>query len=106
MFGAAALRGSGFGRAPQGDADTFSISVAIPGGGKHRADDDLQVEPERPVVDVEKVVFDALAHFVVLIDLAAVAVDLRPSGDARFDVVTPRVERDAALELVIVRQRM
>ncbi len=48
---------------------------------------------------------DALAYLLVAIDLAAAAVNLRPAGDARPDVVAPRIERDALLVFMIVRQR-
>src|SRR3984885_8100093 len=78
-----------------------SISVAITGRRQHGAEDDLQIEPERPVVDVEQVVLEAPAHLLVGVDLAAAAVDLRPAGDARLDVVAPRIERDALLVFVI-----
>ena len=79
-----------------------SISVAVAGGRKHRAGDDLQVEPERPIVDVEQVMLDALAHLFVGVDFAAIAVNLRPAGNARLDVVPAGVQRDVALKFVIV----
>src|SRR5580704_19442785 len=66
---------------------SVSIGVAISRRRQHGADDDLQIEPERPVVDIEQVVLEAPAHLLVGIDLAATAVDLRPAGDARLDVV-------------------
>src|SRR3954454_15886896 len=56
--------------------------------------EDLNVEPDRPIVDVVEIVLDAPSQRFVRPDLAAKAVDLSPTGDAWFDVVPPRVERD------------
>jgi hypothetical protein len=36
-----------------GSAHHASIGVSIRGGGKRRANDDLQVQPERPIVDIK-----------------------------------------------------
>src|SRR5262249_20357700 len=83
-----------------------STSVLIGGAREHRADDDFQIEPERPIVDVIQIVLDALSHLVVGVGLAAIAVDLRPAGDARPDVMTPRITRNALLVFAIVRQRV
>src|SRR4051794_11441718 len=71
-----------------------------------RAQDDLDVQPNRPVVDVVEVVLDAPSQRLVRPDLAAMAVDLSPTCDARFDVVPPRVERNLPGPGLIVGERM
>src|SRR5436305_11460658 len=57
---------------------------------------DLEIERDRPVLDVIEVVLDALLERRV----AAPAVDLRPSSDAGLDLVAQHVLRDAVLELL------
>src|SRR5271155_2037372 len=52
-----------------------------------------------------EVVLDAHAHF-ILTETAAQAVDLRPARDAGLDDVAARVERNGALESLIMCQRM
>ena len=58
------------------------------------------------MVDVPNVVFDTLGHAVDGLRFAAVAVDLRPTGDTRLDVVTERVVGDDVLVLGVVGNRM
>src|SRR5687767_9583555 len=57
---------------------------------------DLQVERDRPVLNVIEVVLDPLLERGV----APPAVDLRPAGDAGFHFVTQHVLRNAMLELL------
>src|ERR1051326_223966 len=83
-----------------------SIRVRVCRRRQHRAHDDFQIQPQRPVVDVEQVVLDALAHLVFGVDGAAEAVDLGPAGDARLDVVAAAREADALLVFAVVRQRV
>src|SRR5438270_1178543 len=47
--------------------------------------DDIDIEPERPVLDVIQVVLDAHLHLPRLVGLAAPAAHLRPARDARLD---------------------
>src|SRR3970282_2268865 len=61
-----------------------------------RAPQDLDVEAERPVLDVIEVVLDALLDGRV----AAPAVHLRPSGHAALHLVAQHVPGDALLELL------
>src|SRR5687767_8730028 len=56
--------------------------------------EDLQVEPERPVLDVVVVPLDAVAQR----RLAPQAVDLGPAGDARLDAMAVVVARDPGAE--------
>src|SRR5215475_12451709 len=57
---------------------------------------DLQIEADRPVLDVVEVVFDALIERRV----AAPAVHLRPAGQAGLHLVAEHVLRNAMLELL------
>src|SRR5947207_3065899 len=61
-----------------------------------RQPDDLQVETDRPVLDVIEVVLDALVERRV----AAPAVHLRPAGHARLHFVPQHVLRNAVLRLL------
>src|SRR5690242_5851806 len=53
-----------------------------------------QVEPEAPVLDVPKVTIDPLFHQLELGGLSAEAVDLRPTGQARLHMLTKGVVGD------------
>src|SRR5687768_9677374 len=60
----------------------------------HRADEDLHIEPERPVLDVVGVPFDAVGER----RLPAQPVDLGPAGDPGLHAVALSVTVDPALE--------
>src|SRR5436305_9936082 len=62
--------------------------------------------PERPIVDVVEIMLDPALHFLIGFSLSTQAMDLRPAGDARLDVVPAGIERDTLLVLPIVRKRM
>ena len=49
---------------------------------------------------------DAPGHLLVGVGHAAQAVDLGPAGDPGLDVVAARIERDLALELMVMGERM
>src|SRR5262245_12855962 len=68
-----------------------SVGVLLSEAAEEREDEDLDVEQERPVLDVVEVVLDALLDRRV----AAPAVDLRPAGDAALHAVAQHVLRDA-----------
>ena len=59
-----------------------------------RQEQDLEVEPERPVLDVVVVALDAVRHR----GLAAQAVDLRPAGHAGLDAMAVGVAVDDLVE--------
>src|SRR3546814_7673575 len=61
------------------------------------AQQDSEVERERPVLDVEKVVLDAPLDLFHGVGLSAPAVHLRPAGDARLHPVARRVGVDGFL---------
>jgi len=91
---------------PSGDPSARLICVAISSGRQHSPDQDLEIEHQRPIVDVIEVVLHPLFHFLVRIGLTAVTVDLRPSGDSGLDVVPACIKRNASLVVPIVRQSM
>src|SRR5690606_30248671 len=67
--------------------------------GGHRQD--VQVEHHRPVLDVVEVVLDPALDLLRCVGFPAPAVDLRPAGDARLDLVAREVAvDDLAIELV------
>ena len=67
----------------------------LAGEGGDGAEQDGDIEPDRPVVDVLDVGLDALGHFLDVFGLAAQAADLGEAGDAGLDVVPREVIRDA-----------
>src|SRR3990172_7897229 len=66
-----------------------SVGVPVEEHADERQADDLEVEPERPALDVLDVVLDALLERGV----PAQAVDLRPAGEAGLDLVPQHVAR-------------
>ena len=78
-------------------ADLFGASlVRLPcvEQRERRAHEDVEVEQDRPVLDVVEVVLDAPADLFRRVGLAAPAVDLGPAGDARLDLVAGEVAVD------------
>src|SRR5690606_6570887 len=72
---------------------TCTDSAALPTSGlsiaktlPDRKQNDAQIQPQRPVVDIPEVVLDALLPFLERVGLAAEAIDLRPSGNARLNL--------------------
>src|SRR5687767_5640160 len=74
----------------------FSVRVLVEEPLDHGQPHDLEVQHQRPVLDVVQVVLDALLDGRV----AAPAVDLGPAGQAGADLVAQHVLGDALLELV------
>lgn len=54
-------------------------------GIKHRARYNLHIQEEMPMLDIPNIILDALLHLPNLVREAAIAVDLRPSGNAWLD---------------------
>src|SRR5947209_13947444 len=73
---------------------------------EYRQESDAEIEKQRPIVNIEEVVFDPHADLGIVRNATAKAVDLGPAGDARLHIVAPRVKRDRLLEELIVRKRM
>ena len=69
---------------------------------KNSEEYDFDVEPERHVFNVKKIVFDTLLHFVKGVSFATKTVDLRPARDTGFDLVTKHVAFDQLLVVFIV----
>src|SRR5579883_3632359 len=90
-----------FQRLPEKDA-LIRVGMRLP--RKQGQRENFKVQPERPIVDIVEVVFDAPAHLVVAGDLAAEAADLRPAGNARLDVVPARILGDAPFVKLVMRK--
>src|SRR2546423_4003368 len=73
---------------------TVALLTSVPEHGQDGHHHDLQVEPERPVLDVVVVPL----HSIDERGLPSQAVDLRPAGDARLDAMTVLVAMDRLLE--------
>src|SRR3954470_23566113 len=74
-----------------GMSESEGVAMEAP---HEREPHDLEVEADRPVLDVVEVVFDALLER----RIAAPPVDLRPPGDAGLHLVPEHVLRDAVPE--------
>ena len=59
-----------------------------------RRGEDVEVENQRPVLDVVEVMLDALLDLLARVGLAAPAVDLRPAGDPGLDPVAGEIAVD------------
>src|SRR4249920_2572412 len=70
------------------------LGLARADNGENGQHQHLQVEPERPVLDVVVIPLDAVRER----RLAAEAVHLRPAGDARLHALAVAVAVDALLE--------
>src|SRR5258706_15474116 len=73
-----------------------SVRVAALQDVPKRQPENAQVEPERPVVDVEQVVFYTARN----VGVAAQVVDLRPAGNAALDQMLLHVAGNALPELL------
>src|SRR5687767_8636318 len=77
---------------------SLTFSALPPQDADDRQQDDLEVEPGRPVLDVVVVPLDAVGQR----RLATEAVDLGPARDAGLDAVAVLVPVDLALETLDV----
>src|SRR5271169_407679 len=87
-------------------ARSSSIRVAVRARRKERHQDDLHVQPQRPVVDIIEIVLEPLVHVVIVGDFAAMTPDLRPARDARLDVVPAGITREPFDIALVVRERV
>src|ERR1700730_5165423 len=71
-----------------------------------RRGDDLQIEPEGPVLDVVKIHANAQAHLLGVLGRPPQALDLRPSRHARLDAVAAGIAVEPVAVVVIVGERM
>src|SRR5690606_28098265 len=81
--------------APESRKTDASVGVRMPHAAEQREHDDLEIQPERPVLDVVEVVLDALLE----VGIAAPAVHLGPAGDPGLHHVLLHVLRHLLLEL-------
>jgi hypothetical protein len=66
-------------------------------------EDDFQIHPERPMLYVVQIELHTMGHFFIGIRLASVTVNLRPTGNARFDPMPLHVHGQFVFVQVIVR---
>jgi hypothetical protein len=71
-----------------------------------RLGDDLQIEPQTPVVDVSEVVFDPGLHRIKRLRRTPQSVYLRPTGNTRLNFMTPHAGFHQILVVLVVSQRM
>src|SRR3982074_1972475 len=65
-----------------------------------------KIEPERPVLDVPKVVLDTVLHDFNARRFPATAVDLRPAREARLYLAAYRIARNEPAIFIVMRERM
>src|SRR4029078_11926090 len=73
-----------------------SVGVGLTKPPERGEEEDLDVEKERPILDVVEIEFDPLLQA----RIAAPAVDLRPAGEAAAHAVAQHVVGDVVLEFV------
>ena len=69
---------------------------------KRGLDHDFDIEPQRPVINVVKVDFNAFLHLFDGIGFAAATADLRQAGNAGLDAVTGHISVDLAGVIVVM----
>src|SRR5687767_10653333 len=84
----------------------WNLRLTVDEAADRRQQDDLEIEPQRPVADVGQVEDHPPAHVVDGAGLAASAVDLGQAGDARFDIVAAHQLGDRTGELLVVTDGM
>lgn len=77
------------------------ISLVADEAFKDREENDLEIQPERPVLDVLKIVLNSALHLIQGVGFAAAAVDLSPAGDAGFYFVALKVELHFVFVLIV-----
>src|SRR4029079_4751833 len=85
-------------RAVQSD----SVGIAAPEELEDRVNEDAQVEPEAPILDVPKVAIDPLLHQLETGGFSAETIDLSPAGQAGLHVLPECVIGDELGVPVIV----
>src|SRR5579862_818722 len=99
-------RGIGRDRSPADADHLWSVGVAAAEHDQDRLQEDLYIEPWRPVTQVLQVVTDALAHLLDAVGLAAQAVHLRKAGHAGTYLVPDHVAGNELAILLVVRHRV
>src|SRR6187455_3373469 len=72
----------------------------------HGHQQDTNVEPQRPIFNIPKIVLDALLHHAELWRFPTVAVDLGPASDARLHLMSNGISSDQPIVFVIMRKRV
>ena len=63
------------------------ISIIVLADYENSFENDYEIEPDRPIVDIIEIVLDPLLQFFRRVGFAPPTVNLRPSGNAGFDPV-------------------
>lgn len=87
-------------RHPSANSKRISLSQDL----KKGLDQNLNNEPETPVVDIPEVHLDSLGDLVDRPGGTAQSMNLCPSGHARLDMVTRRVVLQQLLKVVVMGQ--
>src|SRR5690606_5124002 len=79
------------------------IGVLILGDQRHRRhNEDVEIQKDRPVLDIIEVVIDPLHDLVDRVSLPAPAIDLGPAGNARLDAMAGEIAfHSLVIELVV-----
>src|SRR5262249_32630570 len=93
-------------RQPRLGCSPILIGVVTPHNHENGADDDPEIEAQAPIVDIPKVTVDPIANFRLCRSRAAIAIDLRPTGQARFDVMSKRIITNDFQKMIVVCQSM
>src|ERR1700730_6604858 len=88
------------------DQPSCSISIPLSQNLEKRLDQYLYIEPKTPIVDVPQVELQSLRDVFDRWRGASRAIALRPTSDARLDVMTKGVIAQDIFEIVVVRQGM
>ena len=83
-----------------------SIRAVLGEDSRERHPDDADVEGNRPVTDVVKIVGNAHFHFVDEIGFPPPTVDLRLTIDARLDLVPQKISVDQFAVLLVVLEKL
>ena len=84
-----------------------SLLVGLPPGqSENRSQQNHEIEPQRPIVDVLDIRLDTLDHLLDIPRLPAIAAHLSQTGHSRLDVVPGKIGRNALRVLFIVLDGM
>src|SRR5579864_8022457 len=83
-----------------------SVRRVLPCEHPDRLEDDLQIEPWRPMAQIFQVIAHALAHLLDRFRLAPQSIDLRKTGNAVSHLVADHVATDQLAVLLVMSDRM
>jgi hypothetical protein len=83
-----------------------SVCIALPQNLKKRLDQDLDIKPKAPIVDVPKIELYALGYILNRQHRSTRAIALSPTCHAWFHMVSVRILTQDRLEMIVVCHRM